>query len=617
MRAPTFTPTFIPVHAYKERFSAPDGPNLANTIGRVLVAGGADLGQLRDLRTIVQVVGDDTAGRARALQDRAALSNVVDVHAGMRGGTAVAAQPQALGELERIKADGQATLGSPGMIAAYDQHIAPAIDEATTRITDHTLQQLAVERQAVADQTMQAAQQSAASAWQDPSRFVQGLGAVQALALEHAGPDVTDEDRSGAVRAAVGGAVANAVGQALAAGEPAFAAHIVSGWGATLSPADYQLAVARLGQAAQNQRVATIFAQAAGGQPMPIAGGNPSPDVAQVLPLAGSLDTVAIAAPIGAAVHPLAGGMVTAVDGARDNPSVQIVHPDGSSASYGGLGLAAVSPGDLVTPAHVIGSAGHAVTLGTTAPTGGAADAGALLRSAGGTAALIGATDTPRTWDATTILDRIGQRLDLSPEEQALASGLARRRMAADQVQQAAGDLAAGRAVVSLTASAPGSIAQAADLPPELTAQMTPRTLARVDNALRGAAQAATVPAADNQAALRLELLQRQDPGQFAQINLGPLIGTIHPADLSQIAASQANVAAGQAPEIAQDSRSAVLDALARHEFNSGANLPDQALPAIKSQAETLLRLNQADPSDRASVDGVVGDAIQSLVDPA
>jgi hypothetical protein len=609
MRAPKFTPTFIPIHAYNARFEAPDGPNLANTIGRVLVAGGADLGRLSGLRSALLAVGDDTAGRARALQDRAALANLVDAHAGLQGGAAVAAQPQALGELDRIKAEGQAALGTPGMVAAYDQQIGPAIDDATNRITDHALQQMAVERQAVADQTLQAAQQTAASAWQDPARFVQGLGAVQAIAVGQANPDASDEARSGAARSAVGGAVANAVGQALAAGEPEFAAHIVNGWGDTLTPAAYQLAVARLGQSAQNQRMGAIFAQA--------AGGNPPPDAVDAPTASTSPDAVAVAAPVGAAVHPIAGGVVTALDGAPDNASVQIVHPDGSSTTYGGLGLAAVKPGDLVTPAHVIGSASPVVTMAATAPSGSPADAGTLLQNAGGAGTLIGLNKTPRTWDAPAMLDRIAQRQDISLDYQALATNIAQRRMAADHAQQTSSDLAAGRSVVSLAAAAPGSIGQAADLPTDLAAQMTPSTLAQVDAALRGAAQASTLPAPDNAAALRLELLQRQDPAHFAQINLAPLIGTIRPADLSQLASNQASIAAGQTPDIAQDPRSAVLDSLARHEFISGSSLPDQVLPAIKDQAQTVLRLNQTDISDRPTIDNTVLNAIQSRVDPS
>ena len=607
MRAPSFTPTFVPVHAYKARFSAPDGPNLANTIGRVLVAGGSDIGQLGDLRSVIQAVGDDTAGRARALRDSVALSNLVDTHAGMQGGAAVAAQPQALAELDRIKTEGQATLGSPGMITAYERQIDPAISDAANRITGHAVQQMGVEQQAVADQTIQAAQQSAAASWQDPSRFVEGLGKVQALALGQASQHASAQDRVGVVRAAVGSAVEQAVGQALAAGEPEFASHIVGAWGDTLTPAAYQLAVARLDKATQNQRMGAVFADA--------AGGNPSPDAAPAT--AQSSDAVAIGAPAGAAIHPIAGGVVTALEGRPDNATVQILHPDGSSTNYGGLGLAAVAPGDLVTPAHVIGSAGPVLTLGATSASGDTADAGLLLRNAGGSGAMIGAVDTPRMWDAPAILDRIAQRRDIAPDEQMLATAQAQRRMAADQVQQASSDLAAGRSVVSLAAADPGSLAHVADLPAGLAAQMTPTTLAQVDNALRDAARSAAVPARDNADMLRLELMQRQDPGQFAQINLAPLIGTIHPVDLGQLAINQASIAAGQMPDSARDARSSVLDALARHEFNSGVTLPDQVLPAIKAQTETVLRLNQTDMADRPSIDSTVAGAIQNQVNPA
>ena len=366
--------------------------------------------------------------------------------------------------------------------------------------------------------------------------------------------------------------------------------------------------MARVGQAAQTQRMGRIFAAAVGGNPSPGAGDAGSADIPP--------GSVPISARAGAAVHPVAGGIVTALGGVPDNASVRILHPDGSSATYGGLGLAAVAPGELVTPAHVIGSARPVVTLAATMPSGDVGDAGALLRSAGGPATVIGADNTLRAWDPQAVVDRIAQRQDISPDERSIALGLAQRRMAADQAQQALQDLAAGRTVVSLAGAAPGTVAQAADLPPELTAQMSPAMLAGVDSTLRGVAQAAFDPVPDHPAALRLEILQRQDPGQFAQTNLAPFMGTIHPADLLKLAADQARITAGQNPDLAQGSRTSVLDAMARHEFKAGVSLPDQALPAIKNRAEAQLRLNQTEMSDHQSIANAVTDAIQNQVDP-
>lgn len=603
MLAPTYSSALTPVEPYNSRFAVPGGQNLGNTVGRMLVTGGAELDHLASVRAAVQAMSDDTAGRARALQDGAALTGLADNHGTMLGGAAVAAQPQALDQLARIRAEGQTALGTPGMIAAYDQQLGPVMEHAASRITSHALQQSMAERQAVADQTMQTAQQSAAGAWQDPMRFIHALGTVQAIATGQTGIQASDADRVDAVRTATGGAVAGAIGQALAAGEPEFAAHIVSSWGDTLSPAAYQLAVARLGQAIRSQRMANVFAQAAGGNPQGRGTDTPVPPE--------SPDTVAITAPAGAAIHPIAGGTVSALDGSPDNAAVHIVHPDGSRTVYGGLGLAHVAPGDQVSPAHVIGSASPLVTLATTTPSGNAADAAALLRDAGGAGAMVGATTTPRSWDVPTMLDRIAGMRDLSPADQTTASALAHRRMAADAGQQAAADQAAGRSVISLVAAAPDSIAHAADLPSALAAQMTPATLAQVDGALRNAASSPGNPAPDNPAALRLELMQRQVPGAFAQINLAPLIGTIHPANLSQLAANQSDIAAGQPVAISQDRRAAVLDALARHEFASGTSLPDAVLPLIKDRAETALRIGQADNADRAATNGAVADAIQ------
>jgi hypothetical protein len=604
MRAPGFVPTFTPVEAYKERFSAPGGTALGNTVGRALVIGGADINDAAAMRGAIRAMTDANAGRARALQDKAALASLVDAHTGLNGGDALAGQPLALDELARIRANGQAALATPAMIAAYDQQIGPAIDEAASQITGHALRQAIVERQALADQELQSAQRSAASAWQDPARLVQGLDTVRVLAANQTGPQASSEDRALAERSAAGGAVAHAVGQALDAGEPEFAAHILGGWGHTLSPAAYQLAVARVGQAAQTQRLDTIFAQAAGGNRLP--GGADSPDEPA------SPDSVAIAAPLGAAVHPIAGGTVTAIGGAPDNASVQVQHPDGSTTAYHGLGLAAVATGDLVAPAHAIGSAGPVVTLAANTPTGDPADAGALLRDAGGPTAIIGQTSTPRVWNMPAMSDRIAQRSDLSAEDRALAGQFAHRRMAADQAQQAANDVSAGRSVVSLHAAMPDRFNQAADLPSDLAGQMTPATLAKVDEALRNASRAATSPSSDNTAALRLELLQRQAPDAFAQVNLGPLVGSVHPTDLAQLAASQAALVAGQSPDAPLTSRAAVLDSLARQQIAGIVQLPDDVLAAAHGSAQTLLRINRTDPSDRASIDNTVADAIQS-----
>lgn len=609
IRAPGLTPQFTPIQPYKARFYAPAGPNLADTIGRALVAGGADLGQLGDMRSAIAAVSDDNAGRARALQDKAAIDQLVAGHGALQAGAAVAAQAQALEAIDRIRAQGQAGLGSPAMVAAYDAQLGPAIDEAASHVTGHALAQVGVERQAINDRTMAVAQQTAASAWKDPARFVQGLAQVQALAQGAAGLDASEADKTGLARAAIGATVGKAVDGALTAGEPDFAAQIVGKWGDTMSPAAYQRSVARLGQAAQIRRMEAIFGEAAGGNPAPDPGAAAAP------PPPG--DALTIAALPGAAVHPVAGGVVGAVSGDPANATIEIVHPDGSGLTYGGLGLAAVATGEQVTPAHAIGSAGRAVTLAATTPLGLAADAAPLLRDAGGPAALIGASQTARNWDEATVLARIAQRQDLSDADKALAANWAQRRMADDRTAQALSDLAAGRAVVSLATAAPRALTQAADLAPDLAARMTPATLADVDGALRRAALAATLPRPDNATALRLELMQRQDPAQFAQTNLGSYIDKVHPADLSQLAENQRRITDGQALAGAPCARAVILDAMARHEFNSASSLPDAALPAIKAGAEAALRLNQTDLADRPTIDSAVAHAIQNQGDCA
>jgi murein DD-endopeptidase MepM/ murein hydrolase activator NlpD len=606
IRAPSYVPAFVPVKAYGERFSAPAGPTLAGAIGRALVDDSDPASRPTVLRSVLQAVSDETAGRARALQDRATLAQLVDAHAALQGGAAVAAQPAALDQVQRIAADGQAALGSPGMVDAYTLRMGPALDDAAAQITGHALRQSDVERQAVSAQEMRVAQQGTASDWGNPPRFAAGLDAIHALATAQTDPQASDDDRAEAARAAVGGAVAGAVGQALSAGEPDFAAHILGAWGHTLTPAAYQATVAQLGDVAQGRRMATVIAQAAGGNPA-----APSPDATPPQPDSAS---VAIPAPVGAAIYPVAGGTVTALSGTDGDHAVHIAHPDGSGTVIAGLGQPAVAPGDIVAPAHVIGSAGPAVTLSTTTPDGAIGDAATLVRSAGGPAALVGSTTTPRNWDGPAIYDRIAQREDLSPEDRLMARNLAEQRVNADQAQLAAGDTAAGRSVVALIAATPGGVPSVAALPADVTARMDPTTLAQVDQALRSAAQASTAPAPDNELGLRLALMQRQSPDAFAQVNLAPLIDRVHPTTLAGLASAQA----GAEPPTASpdDPRANILDSLARHEVISGTTLPDTALPTILDRAGTLLRLAPAGAGDPAAIDGAVANAIQNTIPP-
>jgi hypothetical protein len=617
MRAPSYATGLIPVEPYKARFSAPAGPTLAGIAGRVMVASGNELGRLaapqlaQDVpaQTVIEAVTNDTAGRARALQDRAALADVVALHTGMQGSTAIAGQASALDALERIRQDGQSALGVHGMIEAYDRQMAPAMADAVGRISDHTLRQTVVERANVADMELKGAQHSAAQDWRDPPRFVRSLADLGTMASSQLGPDASDTDRAQAVRGAIGGAIAKAVDHALSAHEPEFAAHIVNGWGETLTPAAYQTAVARLSQASQDRHMASIFAEAAGGNiPQGAASGASMP-----LP---PPDAIAVAAPVGAAVHPLAGGTVTALDGPPDNASIRISHPDGSSATYGGLGLTAVRPGDIVTPAQAIGSARPTVMLATAAPDGKPADAGAWVQQAGGSGALIGDAGTARVWDMPAMLERIAGRADIPPEDKTLASNFALRRMAVDHARLIADDIASGRSVATLVAGAPDRFAQIADLPGNVTASMSPAMLAQVDTALRNAAAAPAQPAVDSPAALRLALMQRQDPSAFTGINLAPFIGAVHPADLGTIAESQSRLASGQEPVRSGDHREAVLDGMARYELTSGAPLHDDLLKQIRDQAEARLRVDRIDPTDRSAIDNGVTNAIQTGLNP-
>lgn len=544
-----------------------------------------------------EALADVSAGRLRVVADRARLATIVAQHAGLIGSDAIAARPNALADLAQVRSDGEAALDSPENRAAYSERIVPGLADAADRINRHAARQAAVARAGLALSEIGAAQKAAAQSWQDPDRFVQGLHALAAAAASHADPEAPEADRAKFVRGAIGTAVGAALDHALDANEPEFASHILAGWGDSLPPAVAQRTVARLDAAAREARFARVFCDAAGG-------GDSSDDAAR--------SGLVLDVPVAAAVHPLAGGVVSAVHGPADNSAITVRHSDGSSATYGGIGLAAVAPGDRVGTPQVLGSARKQLTLEITDANGTPVDPGSWLDRAGGAAAMTGPATAPRSWAVDAMLDRVAQHSDLSGADLAAAQAFAQRRMDGDHAALARGDRALAREVIAMRAPAPGRMQDAADIPDAITALASPAGLARIDNALRTAAQAPAEPLPGGPAALRIAILQRQLPATFANSDLAPLIAAVHPTELAAIAHDQQAILAGKVPESAGDARSAVLDALARHEWMSGSALPDADLPGILGDALARLRLDHTDPGDARAVEAHVADAIQS-----
>lgn len=544
---------------------------------------------------------DSYAGRLRAIADQARLGTIMAQHAGLVGSDAIAARPDALADLVQVRADGEAALDSPDTQAAYAERIVPCLADAAERINRHAAQQGAAARAGLVLSEIGAAQKAAAQSWQDPDRFVQTLHTLAAVAAVHADPNMPQTDRAKFVQSAVGTAVGAALDHALDAGEPEFAHHILAGWGDSLPPAVAQRIMARLDAAARKAKIARVFCDAAGGQAQ---APDPSGNAAQSGPV--------LEAPLAAAVHPLAGGVVSAVNGPADNTAIAVRHPDGSTATYGGIGLAAVAAGDRVTSGQVLGSARNRMTLAIADADGTPIDPDLWLDRAGGSDALIGPVTIPRSWDVNAMLDRVAQHSDLSGADLAEALAFAQRRMNHDHATLARGDRALAHAVITQRVQAPGRIQDLADIPDAITASASPAGLSRIDNALRAAVQAPAEPQRDGPVALRIALLQRQLPDTFANCDLAPLIATVHPADLAAIAHDQQTLLAGKTPLRAGDARSAVLDALARHEWMVGSALPDADLPGILCDAVARLRLDHTDPDDARAVEAHAADAIQS-----
>lgn len=552
MRAPLYSRAVSTIATSRERFRASDDPASGGAVGMGMIRLGRAVAPADERQTIL-ALSENSAARARALRDRAALDDLIAAYRALPAREAIARQREMLDAIDRLREAADASLGSPGMAAAFDELAGPHYDRARADVLDHVLAQTVQERHSVLAAELAATQARAARNWQDPDRFSAALDEVADAARAQAremGANAADP-----VGPALAEAIDAAAHRALDAGEPDFAAHLAAAFGDLLPAQARNRLLARLSTPMTERDRAALFAQA-------IAGEGDASD--------SSPQTIAIVAPAAAAIHPAIGGRVEAVDGTGGH--VRIAHPDGTSALYEGLGLAAVSPGEQVTPASVIGSAGPACRFTLLGPDGMPADPCPVLP--GGVAeALVGPIDTPRQWDAAIVLARIAARNDLAPEARDGALIFARQRMADDARTLAERDRLAGRAAALHAATAtvrPGSVA---DLPGNIVRQLSPASLARIDDALRQASEQ-DEPAPDGPVTLELEIQRRRYPDRFAKTDLSGAIGRVRWDELAQLAQMQEAMTSADGIRAAAERRSAMLDSLAAGAIQSGDDSP-------------------------------------------
>lgn len=250
-----------------------------------------------------------------------------------------------------------------------------------------------------------------------------------------------------------------------------------------------------------------------------------------------------IAAPVGSAVKPMAGGTVKVGEDPRSGKFVIVTHPDGTTSSYSHLGNISVKDGAVVGPDVVIGTVG--MTGKTSGPhlhlrvkdkSGKDMDPQKVLGAEAKGGSIVAGQGDARNWDQAGVLAAIDARADWSPERRAAARDFARSRMSQDESALADKYQDAEREAAMVIARLGDGFTSTAQIPAAVRAQMDPVKLAQLDADIRKAKEAeAKKREGDAQSinATQLDLMARFRPEQFKKLDPLAQAGKLAPAQFN------------------------------------------------------------------------------------
>lgn len=266
-----------------------------------------------------------------------------------------------------------------------------------------------------------------------------------------------------------------------------------------------------------------------------------------------------IAASVGSAIHPIAGGVVQSVgNDARSGNFVVIKHPDGHTSSYSHMAQVSVKQGDPVDGAGVLGTVGMTghttgphVHLRTKDSSGKDVDPQFLLgtRAAGGTAnvrAVVGSPDTPRRLDKAALYASIDSQSGWSPErKERVRKEVDRRVSAADNLLDRQHEDAADAAYNVVAGLGDKGFTDINKIPAGIRAGLKGTTLISLQNMAdtnRKALQTGTEVKPNGTDAMTLGQMRYYEPERFKSLNLGQYVGKVSKAELDTFGQEQARM---------------------------------------------------------------------------
>jgi len=546
-RIPTYQPGQVaPVQTTTARFRTPDMPD--SGLGKGLQVLGEAMGNYARVQDHIDAVNDDTQARSLALEGQQQLAALTQQFSTLQGGNARAAQADVVAQMAKVREGLLAKAANPRMAKMFEERFAPVYADTSQSVFGHAAKQSLVERDSVLANSVSAAQDEAAMLAEQPDKFGAAIDRVRAAALEYAGFKGIDgsayaKQQTGAVYAA---ATLNAIkGENVDLAEAMFHAHE-----SDMTFEQRNQVLGALQKPLLDRDSAAGFLEVTAGR-SPTAGtgggtyqapveGRVSNTFAQHLARGSAgLD---IAAVVGSAVHPVAGGTVIDVsEDPRSGKFVMVRHDDGHVSSYSHLGNQSVKKGDAVNASTVLGTVGMTghtegphVHLRVRDAAGNDVDPEKLIGKQ--SAAVVGSPSAARNWDQASVIAAIEKHPEWSFEKKERVKAYARTRMNQDESTLSDQYADAADKAALFIAQRGGLIGSSAELPAAVRARMNPTKLAELDVSLKKANEAAATEKLKNSEDYwTLRALKVGDPEAFAKVPMAGYVGKLDPSQFRDL----------------------------------------------------------------------------------
>lgn len=593
---------------------------------------------------------DQLAGRAAALEYRAGAKRRLGEFKELRGANAVNGSVSARVDLDTLREQALEGAANPRQRAIISASLDELHPENLDALSTHTKD----EQFKYSDDTYTAeaiaSRDDAALSFADPEKQKAAFARMDAALDRRAvllgwSPEVRQlagqDQRSAAHSAALAAMLAQPDG-GIDAAQAYFAAHKEEMTFAARN--DFQAAIKKPLEDRDSEaafaEVASAAPAAAAAPAAPGATSRPGGGVYQ-MPVQGTVTSTFeahrrrgsagydIAAPLGTAIRPIAGGVVIAVEeNGRAGKYVIVRHPDQTTSSYSHMGGFSVQVGNEVSTSTVLGTVGMTgrttgphVHLRTKDKDGNDIDPATLFGQRAGAAipaAVTGQPSTARNWDQGAVLARIEARTDWSPEKRARVRAFALGRMGqdesalSDQYQDAASD-----AAVEIAKFEPGKFTSTSQLSAGVRSRMDPAALADMEVRLKAeaaqraqAAANAAATGAQSQRGFEIEAMRRLDPEGFKKLDLTKEVGRISPSQFNTLVLQQ--IEARQKPAPVLDVRSGITTAISFGKRYRGIEVSDEDFPHVYDTMEAFLRQRAATrPLVRQDYDDALAAAYQ------